>query len=94
MPKNHFVSGSWNLICDICNKKIKASEAKQRWDGFIVCSEDYENRHPQDFVRAKQDQMIVPFSRPIPTEIFTTVPYILYWETGYVMEGYIDGDNI
>jgi len=35
-----------------------------RWDGFIVCKEDWEARHPQDFIKAKTDRISVPFSRP------------------------------
>lgn len=62
--KNHFKSGSWNIYCDVCSKKIKASEAKHRWDGFIVCADDWEPRHPQDFVKAKIDKISVPFARP------------------------------
>ena len=67
MKKNYFISGEWNLTCDVCSKKIKAHEAKQRWDGFIVCSDDFENRHPQDFVKAQTDKISVPFQRPIQT---------------------------
>lgn len=67
MAKNYYVSGQWNVTCDVCSKKIKAHEAKQRWDGFIVCQEDYEQRHPQDFVRARSDKISVPFQRPIQT---------------------------
>ena len=94
MKKNHFISGEWNVTCDVCSRKIKAHEAKQRWDGFIVCPDDFENRHPQDFVKAQTDKITVPFTRPIPTYIFITVPYILYWDTGYSVSGYIEGDNL
>lgn len=64
MKKNYFISGEWNVTCDVCSKKIKAHEARHRWDGFIVCAEDYETRHEQDFVRARQDKITVPFQRP------------------------------
>lgn len=70
MKKNHFISGEWNVICDVCSKKIKAHDAKQRWDGFIVCPDDFEHRHPQDFVKAKTDKITVPFTRPRPVDIF------------------------
>ena len=74
--KTWYASGEFNVICDVCSKKIKAGQAKKRWDGFIVCPDDYETRHPQDFVRARQDKITVPFSRPIPTYLFNDVPYI------------------
>ncbi len=67
---NYYKAGEWNLICDVCGKKIKAGEAKQRWDGFIVCPSDFEYRHEQDFVRARQDKISVPFTRPRPVDSF------------------------
>ena len=70
MPRNYYVSGGWNVICDSCGKKIKASEAKQRWDGLIVCPNDFEMRQPQDFVKARADKITVPFTRPRPTDDF------------------------
>lgn len=71
MSKNwNYVSGDWNVVCDVCSKKIKASEAKQRWDGFIVCKDDYEQRQPLDFIRARQDKISVPFTRPVPPDTF------------------------
>lgn len=68
--KNYYVSGSNNITCDVCSKKIKASDAKHRWDGFIVCPDDFEQRHPQDFVKARQDKITIPFSRPRPPDVF------------------------
>lgn len=86
MNKNYYISGEWNLTCDVCSKKIKAHEAKQRWDGFIVCKDDFEFRHEQDFVKAHTDKITVPFQRPIPTLLFTNVMYT----TIYVDEDYIE----
>lgn len=94
MKKNHFISGEWNLCCDICSKKIKAHEAKMRWDGFIVCPDDMEQRHSQDFVKAKTDKITVPFQRPIPEYVFRDVPYILYWDSNYTVDNYIEGDIV
>jgi hypothetical protein len=71
-----FASGDWNINCDVCSIKIKASESKERWDGFIVCPNCWEPRQSLDFVRARQDKISVPFARPIPPEVFTNVPYI------------------
>ncbi len=70
MARNHYISGEWNVICDVCSEKIKAHEARKRWDGFIVCPDDWEERHPQDFVRARQDKITVPFMRPRPPDVF------------------------
>ena len=70
MAKNYYVSRQWNVTCDVCSKKIKSHLAKQRWDGFIVCPEDFEHRHPQDFVKARIDKITVQFTRPIPELLF------------------------
>ena len=70
MTKNYYLSGDHNITCDVCSKKIKMSEAKLRWDGFLVCKDDYEMRHPQDFVRARQDKISVNNTRPIPPNAF------------------------
>jgi len=83
MSRNYYVSGQFNVICDVCGKKIKAGEAKHRWDGFVVCPSDFEYRHEQDFVRARQDKISVPFSRPRPVDVFTSVSYSLYCDAGY-----------
>jgi hypothetical protein len=69
----YYIPGSWNVICDSCGKKIKASEAKQRWDGLIVCPQDFEMRQPQDFVKARADKITVPFTRPRPADVFEYV---------------------
>ena len=66
-------SGQFNLYCDVCKRKIKADDAKHRWDGFIVCPDDWESRQPQDFVKAKIDKIMVPFSRPVET--YEWVPF-------------------
>lgn len=84
MPKNYFISGEFNLTCDVCSKKIKAHESKLRWDGLIVCKDDWETRHPQDFVLAKTDKITIPFQRPIPPLVFTNVSYSLYVDDGYI----------
>ena len=95
MAKNHFVSGEWNVICDSCGKKIKSGEAKQRWDGFIVCPDDFENRHPQDFIKTRVDKMIVPFSRPRPPDVFIPVSYgYLYVDSGWIVESYFVGTEL
>ena len=72
---NYYISGEWNLICDVCGKKVKANKAKHRWDGFVVCPSDFEYRHEQDFVRAIQDKISIPFTRPRPADVFTNITY-------------------
>lgn len=76
MPRNqYFKSGDWNAVCDFCGFKFKASELKLDWRGFRVCEEDFELRHPLDFLRAKPDKIKVPWTRPdVGIEIPSPVP--------------------
>jgi hypothetical protein len=48
-------SGNHWVICEVCGFAIRASSAKLTWDDRIVCPEDFEVRHPQDFVRGRSD---------------------------------------
>ena len=93
MKRNYYISGDHNVTCDVCSRKIKMSQARKRWDGFLVCPMDYEERHPQDFVRAKQDKIYVRDTRPIPTLIYTQI-LNLYVEDGYADIGYIETEVI
>lgn len=72
---NYWKQGSWNCICDRCGQKKKADQVKQDWQGFIVCNECYETRHPMDFIRTRIDKQTVPFSRPYGTNTYITVSY-------------------
>jgi len=65
--------GDFNVICDVCGQKIKASISKKRWDGLIVCPDDYELRHPMDFLKTPVDHISVPFARPIQPDEFIFV---------------------
>ena len=75
MPRNYFSSGQWNFYCDVCGRKLKSGEGRKRWDGYMVCSDDYETRHPQDFLRTKPDRQSVPWSRPKTPDIFIPINF-------------------
>lgn len=64
--KNYLTLGDWNALCDSCGRKFKASTLKRRWDGLMVCQEDYELRHPSDFLRVQKERISVPWARPYP----------------------------
>lgn len=55
--------GDWNAICDVCGFKFKASKLKKRWDGAMVCDNDWEPRHPQDLMRPPPPPPPLPFIR-------------------------------
>lgn len=62
--KNHLLLGNWNALCDSCGRKFKALDLQKRWDGLMVCREDFEQRHPQDLLRVQREKIAVPWSRP------------------------------
>ena len=62
--KNWLDKNSYNALCDSCGRKFKASQLLRRWDGLYVCKQDYETRHPQDFLRVQKEKISVPWSRP------------------------------
>ena len=57
-------SYEYNVSCDVCGFKYKASELRPRWDGFMVCDADWEPRNILDFYRNKSDVHKLPYVRP------------------------------
>jgi len=76
MKHNYFIPGEWNAICDSCGRKFKASQLQKRWDGFMVCSEDWEPRHIADFIKAPNPEKAIPWSRPESADREIVVPYV------------------
>jgi len=60
-------------MCDVCGRKYKASALTERWDGLMCCSDDWEIRQPQDFVRGVADTQIAPWLRSEPSDSFIAV---------------------
>ena len=77
MTNGELKLGDWNAICDRCGFKFKASKLRKTWDGWMVCPEDWETRHPQEFVRARPDKQSVPWVRPEKADTFVSVTYNL-----------------
>lgn len=67
--------GKWLVICQVCGWKKPSDQIKRRWDGVLVCEEDFETRHPQEFVRPRPDEQKVPFTNPEPTDTFVDVTF-------------------
>lgn len=61
---DYYKKGDWNAICDTCGFKFKASQLRKTWDGFYVCKNDWEPRHPQERLRSKPDNRPLPWTRP------------------------------
>ena len=70
MPKTTLKLGDWNAICDGCGFKFKASQLRRRWDNMMVCEDDWEQRHPQDFLKGQKDKQAVPWTRPEGEDTF------------------------
>lgn len=71
-----YKKGDYNAICDSCGFEFKASELQKRWDGFYVCKDDMETRHPQDLIRGKKERPAPKWTRPEPDDQFRTVNYV------------------
>lgn len=68
--KPRYDKGDWKTVCDVCGRLYKAESLRKRWDGLMVCSEDFETRQPQDFVRGAHDRQIPPWVRSEPADLF------------------------
>lgn len=73
--KPRWDNGGWNVICDVCGRQFKDSDLQLRWDGFMVCSGDWEPRQPQDFVHGVADIQAPKWARPEQTDYFIPVNY-------------------
>ena len=69
MSGTYYKQGSYNAICDVCGQKFKMFQLKKRWDGLVVCKDDFEHDHPQKFIRVKESGVAVPTPRPRPADI-------------------------
>jgi hypothetical protein len=68
-----FILGDSNAICDCCGFKFKHSQLRKRWDGAMVCSKDWEPRHPQDNICVKAERNNVKDARLEPEHRFLAV---------------------
>lgn len=70
MSQSAYIPGDFYRICDRCGFKMRSSQTYRTWDGLYVCREDFETRHPQDFVRGRKDVQNVPDPRPEAANVF------------------------
>ena len=69
-PYDYLKLGDWNAVCYECGAKFKASMLVQNWKKAYVCSQCFEPRHPQDFVRGVPDAQAPPWTQPDPEATF------------------------
>lgn len=70
---DYLALGDWNVVCYECGRKRKASYMKRHWQGYYVCPEHWEVRHPQDFVRGIPDVQTPPWTQPMPADQFVSL---------------------
>lgn len=94
---DYLALGDHNAVCYECGRKFKASELRKHWQGYYVCPEHWEPRHPQDYARAVGDKITPPWAQPVPADTFlnlcvpngrTALPGQAL--PGCVISGYID----
>lgn len=47
MPTNRFVPKDYLRECDVCGWDYLRSQLLRRWDGALVCKDDYEEKDRQ-----------------------------------------------
>ena len=65
--------GVWKAVCDVCGFTFNSDELKERWDGLMVCKDDWEPRNILDFYRPVKEDISVPWARPDNVEITSYV---------------------
>jgi len=68
--KPHIRPGEYLMRSDRSGRRMWSSEARREWTGMIVHKDEWEERHPQDFVTGKVDRQAVPVPRPDPIPVF------------------------
>ncbi len=49
--------GSHWAVCDFCGFQFRSEDLMKTWDNFWVCDDDFEVRHPQDFLRVRSEKI-------------------------------------
>lgn len=73
-----YVAGRHWLTCDVCGFVIDSREARERWDGAVVCPEDWESRHPQDFVRGREDEQYAGWPQRPDDDGYSVAPDYIF----------------
>lgn len=67
---DNFILGDSKACCDCCGFDFKQSALRKRWDGAMVCSADWEAKHPQDMLQSRPERNNVKDARPEPAPRF------------------------
>jgi hypothetical protein len=58
------------MVCDRTGIVVWDDQIKTEWNGLKVWEKVYEDRHPQDLLRAKRENIAVQNARPRPIDAF------------------------
>jgi hypothetical protein len=73
MPiRNTHRPGDWLYACQRCGLTKYASQVRLEWTGLRVCSDCWDPRHPQEFVRGRVDDIVPPYTNPPGVTFITT----------------------
>ena len=75
-----YQKGKWLVLCDVCGFQYHNTQLRKRWDGMMVCKQDFETRHPQEFIHAVMERDAA-WIRPEGTH--PNVSPFLYVDVGY-----------
>lgn len=84
---NYYKHGEWNAYCDVCGFRFKSGQMRKRWDGMMVCDKDWEQDHPQKYLKVREDKQSVPWVRVEGTSLYVTLAPVVDF-TASVTEGY------
>jgi hypothetical protein len=71
--RDRYKAGDYLADCHICGFTYYASQLRKRWDGYMVCDSDFEERHPSDLQQAPRAERPIPWSSP-PQDVTIDVP--------------------
>ncbi len=55
--------GTWAVNCDVCGFRFPSDKLKKRWDGAMVCHDDWETRHPQTLIKVRGETAVPEYTR-------------------------------
>lgn len=66
----HGRDGDHLVVCDRSGFTVWRSDCVKEWNGLVVYKGFSEPRHPQDYLRAKREDLSIRDARPEPTAVF------------------------
>ena len=62
--RNKYIAGDYNVISDYSGQKLKRSECRFTWDGFLVGKSEWEPKQPQLDIKGRDENISVRDARP------------------------------